>query len=290
MIEIVPKEDIQNDSVIKEVSNGLSIIIDENGNIDVFEYENGNRTKKFKFNKLYIEFYFNNIGYSFQTHFYYKGTDRGIQVTRHIPEDTSVDKNEQVLTREEIETLFNPVNYDAFYIIDSTVGIISAYNKKDGHLKERNIIPTDEEIIKRDYAERKFNYNFFVAMFGRRDQEDNLEPIRERSIDEITNLKILVPLLRTFSDILVTVKDGVISASWFSIFFLSKDKFKLIRRQIDLDVPSLDDIFEYFKREEKRKEEERLAEEQRKEEESKKTGLMNIFKRRNNGFRKNTDK
>ena len=211
----------------------------------------------FEYNKPYLDFIFSIHGYGAQQNYFFKGTDRALYVNQPLPIDERYSYANQkfdILTRKEIEEIFNKDNYDAMYIIDVNGRILFANNKVNGLVIDKKIIPSDDEIIELDLNNRIGNYNISKVINNKIDNNKHYNKAYiPETIEKIQNIKLYGGfLLRTYSNMLLTIKDDKFSLKWFRIDFLEKDKFKLTTSDIPVIVPTVDDIINYTREEEKR--------------------------------------
>lgn len=151
------------------------------------------------------------------------------------------------MNRKSVESIFNSDNYDSMYFVDRNGNIKFAKSKKDGIIIDRKIIPNNKEIVKLERDERLSNHRIACAINEKVNTEENKRMASKyNSIENIHDFKIYGPFLTaSYSDILITSKDGVISAMWFKLDFIEKDVFKLTTSSIPVIEPTIDDVINY---------------------------------------------
>lgn len=209
----------------------------------------------FEYKKPYIVYNSGIGGFNFSTNYFLEGNDRALYWSDDLPTDfRGVKASEMILTREEIENYFNKDNYDSMYVIETSGRILLANSKSNGLVVDGKIIPSEEEIIERDYRERKSKVEMGIlsrkiVYSGYSDYEETSDPekVERRNIDEITDLKLYCSgLFNDFGHVIITVKNGCFSINWFKIDMIDKDKFKLSYVPILFKVPTYVDILKYM--------------------------------------------
>lgn len=209
----------------------------------------------FEYKKPYIVYNSNYGGYNFSTNYFLEGNDRALFWSDDLPTDfRGVKGSELILSREEIEDYFNKDNYDSIYVIETSGKILLANSKKNGLVVDGKIVPSEEEIIERDYRERKSKVE--MGMLSRKivyseyfDYEETAYPekVEKRSIDEIKDLKLYCSgLFKDYGHVIITVKNGCFSINWFKIDMIDKDKFRLSYIPIVFKVPTYVDVLKYM--------------------------------------------
>lgn len=209
----------------------------------------------FEYKKPYIVYNAGIGGFNFCTNYFLEGNDRALYWSDDLPTDfRGVKGNEMILSREEIEDYFNKDNYDSMYVIDTSGKLLFANSKKNGLVIDNKIIPSEEEIIEKDYKERKSSVE--MGILSRKivysdhfDYEETADPekVQKRTIDEIENLRLYSGrLFNDFSHVIITIKDGTFSINWFKIDLVNKDKFKLSYIPIAFKIPSYVDVLNYM--------------------------------------------
>lgn len=205
-------------------------------------------TELFEYNKTYLNF-MGSGGFSFHKYYFFKGSERALWVNESLSVDERNAKENSVeLNRQEIEELFNSRNYDSMYVMNSNGFISFARSKKDKIHIGKNIIPSDNEIVKRELNKRKMYYSIGKAInfLANDNKETAKSPIIPKTINEIKNFKIIGPVLfANYSDMLLTIKDGKFDLKWFRIDFIEKDKFRLTSSPIKIVEPTVDDVLHY---------------------------------------------
>ena len=207
-------------------------------------------TELFEYDKIYLGFTSSIQGYSLFKKYFFKGSNRALLYKESLPIDERiVTTNKKILTREETEEIFNNNNYDSIYVLNKNGSILYASNKKDGCIIDKKIIPSDEEIIEIDLSKRIFNHKITTIFQKINGFEEENEIIQARDIEEIKNLDIYetFSVVSHFSHILITSKNGTFQVNWFSLKFLSKDRFQLEVQNIPVIMPTIDDLISYTK-------------------------------------------
>lgn len=208
----------------------------------------------FEYRKPYLVFSGNYGGFNFELNYFFKGNDRALFWSETLQTDRrEVNENEMTLSREEIENLFNKDNYDSMYVIDVNGKILYASNPKNGVVVSNQIIPSDEEIIEKDYLKRIGEAKMKSTM--RRvirdseiTEEDDPSKVKRKTIEEIKDLTLYnSSLFDRFGHMMLTSKNGEFSINWFKIKFIEKDKFKLIYQPIYIKIPTNIDVINYLK-------------------------------------------
>lgn len=224
--------------------NGM-LFLDTNMQTDSKRYN-----ELFEYNKLYLDF--KGSFENFYLHKYYFFSENGKAL--NLMEELSINKNlnnkqTRLLSRLDLENLFNSDNYDSMYIVRKNGSILFASNKKDGCVINKNIIPSDEEIINIVFNKEKEDIrsqHVFCKVNGL--PVSNYEEPNVKMISEIKNLKIYgigIWPLSEYSDILILSKDGKFEAKWFNLYFIEEDKFKLTTSDICIMEPTIQDVIDY---------------------------------------------
>lgn len=209
-------------------------------NVKTGEYFN----ELYEYNKPYIIYESNHIGYICSMMYFFKGSNRAIKYETSLPIDLrSTQDIEEELTREEIESKFNKDNYDSMYIIDVNVNSFFINNNLENICLGNGFDFSDEEIIARDLRKRERDQR--MANIFRVDGKKSTEEIKARPIEEIKDLKLYSGFINKYSHLLLTSKDGVFSLMWFNIVFVEKDKFRLTYSIVPIKVPTVDNIISY---------------------------------------------
>lgn len=209
----------------------------------------------FEYRKPYIVYNSGIGGYNFSTNYFLEGNDRALFWSEHLSTDfRGIKGSEMLLSREEIENFFDKDNYDSMYVIETSGKILVANSKNNGLVVDNKIIPSEEDIIEKDYRERKSKVQMGmlsrkIVYSGYSDYEETADPekVERRSIDEITDLKLYCSgLFDDYGHVIITIKNGYFSINWFKIDMLSKDKFKLSTVPIALNIPTYVDVLKYM--------------------------------------------
>ena len=192
-----------------------------------------NHPEIFEYNKIYLNFKQSNYRNGFDKNYFFKGKNRALYLSESlIP--TTLNKVNIELTREEIEKIFSPCNYDSMYVLNTYERIVMcAKNKTDGSVIAKNIIPSDKEIIKMILKDEKLIKSIIQGT-------NNINNLNNLSIGMIKNFK-----LYQRPNLLITSKNGVFNIIYFEIEFLEKDKFKLTQDIVPIIEPTVDDVLEY---------------------------------------------
>lgn len=208
-------------------------------------------TELFEYNKTYLNFRGSVGGFSFHQDYFFKGSERALHLNQSLlVDDRNVVKDSIELSRQEIEELFDSSNYDSMYIIDRNGRISFARNDKDKICIGKKVIPSDDEIVEMELRSRKGDYNIARAINPENDTTENYQKANtQKTIDEIRDFKVYGPLLfASYSDMLLTIKDGKFYLKWFRIDFIEKDRFRLTTSPIAIDEPTIDDVLSYSKK------------------------------------------
>lgn len=254
------------DEIVYLNKKDLPLIMDDNNSqnyLSFSETENHSSSKKsliFEYNKPYIDFIVSIHGYGASQKYFFKGTNRALYLNEPLTIDERYafeNREIEILNREEIEERFNKDNYDAMYIVDTYGKVLFANNKVNGLVVGDKIIPSDDEIVKWDLDNRIADFNIMRLITNSARNEERFKIAHTpRTIDEIQNFKLYGgSILRTYSHMLLTVKNGKFSLKWFRIDFEEKDKFKLTTSPISVNEPTVDDIINYTREDDKRREE-----------------------------------
>lgn len=213
-------------------------------NIEIFEDEENTFYKElFSYNHLYLGYRNKGGGIQFFQNYFVKEDNRCLIQNKSLPIFQKEPTITRIMNRKEIEEYFNPLDYDAMYIMDRN-GIISyAYNKKDGTVIKTNLIPNDEQIIELDRKNRTLRNK--VACMANENYNDYEKKYNPRNLEKIKNIKIFGGVIGNFADFLVTVKDSKFDVKWFSLHFLEKDKFQLDFSPIFVLETNQEDILRY---------------------------------------------
>lgn len=209
----------------------------------------------FEYNKPYLNFKANFGGYHFDMDYFFEDNDRAIYYNNPLPLDHSVAEEKVVeLSRTEIEAAFNKDAYDSMYVLDVNGSIIFANNQKDGLIVNRNIIPSDEEIVDLDLEDRISQQEMtkiakqiiHIDDYSYDKELEEYPTLEPRPIDEIKDLKLYNSAMSDrCSHLLLTSKDGKFKLKWFKIVFVEKDKFKMTYCSVPIVLPTIDDIIFY---------------------------------------------
>lgn len=196
------------------------------------------------YNKLYLGYRNNGAGIQFFQYYAVKDGNRNYVYNKTLPFHERGKLFTQIMTREETEQLFNPLKYDSMYIMDVNGIIYYAYNKKDGYVIHKTIIPSDEEIINLEKKKRELNNK--EACILRKDYEKYEQTFEQKKIEDIKDIQIFGgALFPEYKVLLVTSKEGKFDIRWFSLHFLEKDKFQFNYVPIGVLVPNQEDLLKY---------------------------------------------
>lgn len=196
-------------------------------------------TEFFSYNKLYLSFTNNGEGIQFLKHYAIKEQEKSYIISESLPLLERNGRASSIMNREEVEKYFNPLEYDALYIMDVNGIIICAYNKKDGFAIKQTIIPSEEQIIKKELDKRTFT-NKASCMISE-NYTNWQKSFKEKGIEEIKKLKLFGGLFGN-CDLLVTIKNGKLNVKWFELYFLEQDKFEFSYSDIPVLEPTREDI------------------------------------------------
>ncbi len=205
-------------------------------------------TELFEYNKTYLNFRGSVGGFLFHKDYFFKGSDRALWLEESLSVDERYAIEDSVeLDRYEIEKIFDSSNYDSMYVVNRNGRILFARNDKDKIHIGKNVIPSDNEIVKMELRSRKGDYNIARILNPENDTTENYQKaIVPKTIDEIRDFKIYGPVLfAKYSDMLLTVKDGKFDLRWFRIDFIEKDKFRLTSSPINIVEPTIDDVLQF---------------------------------------------
>lgn len=194
---------------------------------------------QFQYNKLYLNV--KNSLYGIQIHqdYFISRKEGNFYLSKSLKfPNKHIVTDELITSREEAEDILNPSNYDSFCLLDLNGIILYAKSKNDGVIIDRNIIPSDKEIIDKELENRTFRFHLthFIGLCG----ELSAKPI---NINQIKNVSIYGPILFTnkFGHIMITSNQLGFHLVWFRLDFLEQDKFKITTSEI----PIFDNELEY---------------------------------------------
>lgn len=205
-------------------------------------------TELFEYNKTYLTFRGSIGGFRFHKYYFFKGRDRALWLEEPLPVDERCAMENSVeLDRHEIEKIFNSDNYDSMYVIDINGRISFARNDKDKIHIGKNVIPSDNEIVKMELKSRKGDYSIAKAINPDNDTTENYQKANTpKTIEEIKDFKVYGPAhFAKYSHMLLTVKGGKFNLKWFRIDFIEKGKFRLISSPISIVEPTIDDVIQF---------------------------------------------
>lgn len=265
MIESIPEKYCKEDAVQLVINSKLStllfnveeIILLKYGNCIFDQYQNykmneqlpnlsesvqkdGYFTELFSYNKLYLNFINNGGGVQFFKHYVMKEQEKSYALSESLPLWERNSTMSMIMNREEVEKYFNPLEYDAMYIMDVNGIITCAYNKKDDFLINQTLIPTDEQIIEKELEKRTFTNKASCMINESYKNWSKYE--EEKRIEEIKNLRLFGGIFRNNRDLLVTIKNGKLNVKWFALYFLEQDKFEFSYSDIPALEPNREDI------------------------------------------------
>ena len=188
----------------------------------------------YEYNKQYLRLDYTWYGDScLEQQYFFRGTNRALYLDNPIElYKTSTDSKVEILSREQIEQVFNKDMYDAMYIIKSNGTVNYCCNKTNGLVLDKKIIPSDDEIIKLSLKNKRTLVCDSTT--------DNIK------IDDIENISIYgSPFCGNYTDILLTVSNGKFKLRWFNIAFIKNDKFKLSTKEIPIKESTVDDLLNF---------------------------------------------
>lgn len=204
-------------------------------------------TEIFEYNKVYLN-YRGQGGFSFHKNYFFKENDRALVLEESLfCDERDASKNIMELSRNEIDEMFNSDNFDIMVMMDRNGFISFIKSKKDDFKIGPNLIPSNEEIVKREVNSRISNYNIAKFFNPNLENEENYKQASTpKTIDEIKDFNIYGPaLMGTYSHLLLTSKDGKFNLMWFKLDFIEKDKFRLTFSPIEIIEPTVDDVMNY---------------------------------------------
>lgn len=218
---------------------------------DNIKYTEGFETRYnqlFEYHKIYLNFRGSVSGYRFDKSYFFKGTNRALYFSEVLEvDDRKTKDNVEYLTRNEVEKVFDCMQYDSMYVIDRNGTILFAKSRKDGSLITKKIIPSDKEIIEMEQQKRKsdlslakiFNESIVTA-------EKIKEVNTKQAIENIHEFQLYGPILfRNYSHFLVTSLNGKFEMKWFKLDFVSNNKFRLTTSNIQVMEPTVNDVIAY---------------------------------------------
>lgn len=245
---------INEDGIVYYKKNNNIIMCDSNNNQNNITFDSQDKIVDrvfYKYNKPYFIFECKENGFWIEQKYFFKGTNRAIcqsELLRIDEKNLPFENKTSILSREQLENYFNKEMYYAMYMINLEKFVEFAYNKTNGLVLDKKIIPSDEEIIKLDLEFRKEAQRFQIwAIESCYDCKIKEEKRYPRLIHRIKNLKIYGGLFKLFNHLLITNTNGKLNIQLFNLEFVSQDTFKLTTKTIPLINPSIDDVIDYFK-------------------------------------------
>lgn len=203
-------------------------------------------TELFEYNKTYLDFMCSSDGFGMNEMSFYKGTEGALCFNAPLNlDDRRIEQPvTRILTRKEVEDIFNSDNYDSMYILNGNGRIHYASNKNDGISIGKKVIPSDDEIVEDEYQKRLGYCKIARAINGNLSKPK--EEIKKKNIDGIENFKLYAPFLfRQYIHLMLTSKNGEFELKWFRLDFVKKDQFKLTTSPIKIYKPSVEEIVDY---------------------------------------------
>lgn len=189
----------------------------------------------FKYDTNYLDFKLENNRFHLENFYFIKKDNQTICRTESLIANQK-NKAKINMTREEIEEYLHEKNYDAIYLIDKEIKILHAYDKEEGALIDKKIVPTDKKILK-----------LWNGTLTKKEKiiAKNLKGYLE-NIDNVKNLSIYEKdPYDSYYTLLITVKDQKIEANWLGLDYISKDNFELTL----VDIPIKDNVQEKIEEE-----------------------------------------
>lgn len=222
------------------------VFLEKDGKIKINKCKDNSNKKEgynvvYNYDKFYLDSRENIHGYSLSSTYFYRASDRAFQLSDAIMLDERYLKSEvkiNYLNREQIENVFNSENYDSMYILWEGK-ILYAHNKVDGLVVDKKIIPSDEEIIEKECKERESLFDIFGKT------EKTTYKVKRKELKDIHNFNLYtpaIPLFANFVHTLITSKDDIFKVCHFSVVYKEENVFELKKQEIEMDVPTVDDI------------------------------------------------
>ncbi len=201
-------------------------------------------TELFKFNETYLNFSGSKDGFLMLKNHFFKSDDGALILEEVVPlEKESHTEIASILSRAEIESMFDANKYDAMFVLNNYGMVTFAGSKNDRLRVGRDIIPSDDAIRELDLKNRLWNYEIGRVLEG----EQGKKP-RTGKIGSIREMPLYGPSYkRNFSHLLLTMKDGSFDLMWFKIDFVWKDRFRLTASPVFFKEPTVDDVINYCK-------------------------------------------
>ena len=204
----------------------------------------------FEYNKEYLDFKGSFSGFNIRKMSFFKGSERALYTTTYLnSDDRNLVGEVAILPREVIERIFDGNEYDSMYVIDRNGDILYAKSKKDGHLIDRKLIPTEEEIIKSEYEDRISKRKIAKKSTGNF-KDNDLESIKPKTIEEINDYNIYGPCeisSNKYNHFLITSRNGKFEIKYFKLDYVGYDNFKLTCNNILIPEITIDDVINYSK-------------------------------------------
>lgn len=227
--------------------------------LKINKYKNISSEDTLKTSYLYNESYFNyeetEDTYAYSGDTYFKGDNKVYHVREQIQVDERYleqkEAKTEILTRKEIEDVFHYKNYDSIYVLCEG-NVLYAYNKVDGFVVDKKIIPSDRQIAKLEWESRKAINNVDYSVLGKKFQEK--ESIKIKKIKNIKNFTLYGGCLGMFNQFihtLITTKDGQFQIKKFGIEFEQKDVFKFSYKEVPFKEATVDTVISYMDKEKK---------------------------------------
>lgn len=221
-------------------------VIEDALNADLEDIQRNEKFKEnYEYNKMYLNLSASEIGYNFKKNYFFKGEEDSLFFSEIIDADEYCAlENVVELTRDQLEQLFDKENFDSMFLFHRNGPCVYAYDKKLNLEMGKNIIPSNNDIIKKDLSIRKHKFNIAKSLNCSFNSKKNYEDAhRIRTIEEIENCKFYSPaLMGKYSYFILTTFNNQFYFSWFKLEFIEKDKFKLITGPIEIKAIALEDV------------------------------------------------
>lgn len=199
----------------------------------------------YEYNKMYLNLSASNTGYNFQMNYFFKGEDESLFFSETIDADEySASENVVELTRTELEQILDKDNFDSMFLFHRNGPCVYAYDKKLNLELGKRVVPSDDDIIRKDLSDRKHRFNIARSLNRSLDTKEEYEKAhRIQSIDEIKNCRFYAPsLMGKYSHFILTNFNAQFYLTWFKLEFIEKDKFKLTTCPIEIKTIDLEEI------------------------------------------------
>lgn len=201
--------------------------------------------ENYEYNKMYLNLSASNTGYNFQINCFFKGKEKSLLFSETIDADEYIATEDVVeLTRDELEQLLDKENFDSMFLFHRNGPCVYAYDKKLNLELGKRIVPSDDDIVKKDLSNRKHRFNIARSLNRSLDSKENYEEShRVRTIEEIKNCSFYAPsLMGKYSHFILTTFNNQFYLTWFKLEFIEKNKFKLTTYPIEIKSIDLEEI------------------------------------------------